>query len=139
MAQALALLNHVVGGDYHRVLPVAANAEAQQNIRMAAFKRRAGWAFAAVSSDAKPRSVRLNLPRADVPPPKFAWALVAADPFAHNEDQQQVRIERVEIGSVAGGLTFKIPAYGLIVLPLGADSTRIPLIDSGAVETVNAG
>ena len=59
--------------------------------------------------------------------------------IAHNEDAQRVLVKRTEVHAQPGQVAFDIPAFGLTVLPIDADSSRMTHIDSVAAEDANAG
>jgi hypothetical protein len=112
---ALMMLNRVIAGDLHQ-LEQADSARAS-GLTLAAFRSRAGWSAALISTVALPQDVVIAFPTLPATAvPRQLLRLAAADPEAHNERDEAVRVIQEDVRSDDQGLRVRLPPWGLVVL-----------------------
>jgi hypothetical protein len=112
---ALMMLNRVIAGDLHQLEQV--DSARASGLTLAAFRSRAGWSAALISTVALPQDVVIAFPTLPATAvPRQLLRLAAADPEAHNERDEAVRVIQEDVRSDDQGLRVRLPPWGLVVL-----------------------
>lgn len=109
---AVSLLNRAFDGDRH-----ATSLPTGTPVTVAAYRGAHGWSAVMLSSTLQPASVEIRFP-ADLPGPLPArqLTLAAGDPWATNEDQENVRVVDAPITANGRVVRVSLPPVGLTVL-----------------------
>jgi hypothetical protein len=108
---AIALINRVMGGDFHPVWTADASVSA------AAFLNRFQWSVVVASATDQPLTVRIEFPaRPSARLPSQLLRLVSRSPFSTNEDQRLVSIAQSETAPEGRTISVALAPYGLAVL-----------------------
>lgn len=110
------MLNQVIQGDLYSLIVEGPSTLESKSLTLAAFKSKNGWTAAIVSSFHKPLELMIQFPDDGVPLPGFQFILDTADPFATNEDHENVTILKKKAESQERGVKVTILPWGFLVL-----------------------
>ncbi len=113
---AVQLLNQVIDGSLHRLIPIKNKNPAFDKLTLAAFKNRDSWKLAVASESDQPTTFSIEFPEDTHSIPNKQHFLSFHSPFDNNESQEHVAIETLPLESDGRAVTITVPAWGLVVL-----------------------
>ena len=111
---AMSMLNQALPADIH--LAKRKNADADNAITLTAFRRKNGWAIAAVSAKPAPQMITVNFPVQKQKSPWRVLRLKSLSPFSTNEKTEDVRVVEEHITPQENSISFTVPPFDFVVL-----------------------
>ncbi|NGX42179.1 MAG: hypothetical protein K940chlam7_00456 [Chlamydiae bacterium] len=113
---AVTMLNDIVKGDMHRILPAKLPPFDAEKLTMAAFRSSNQWTVAVVSENNVPQEIEIHFPDDGNAIPKTMQILDTKSPFDTNEDKENVTVKRKELEIEGRLVRFVVPPWGFVTL-----------------------